>query len=188
MNRLLKWTDHLEEAILTVTMIVMTLAVAAQILCRYVFTMPLDWSEEMAQFCFVWCIYMGASYACMNRKHLKIDAALFLFPKSWRLWVEFLGKVLFLVFAVIVVLASWQHFDRITFVRPQLSPAMRIPMGVAYSAIPLSFGLIIVRLLQDMYRFVRNKEYRQTDILARIAREELSAVTGVEGGDEKAAR
>ncbi len=180
MGRLLKLTDHLEETILTITMVLMTLAVAAQIVCRYVLAMPLDWSEEMARFGFVWCIYMGASYACMNRKHLKIDAALFLFPRAWRPWVEFLGKILFLAFAVILVVCSWQHFYRITFVRPQLSPAMRIPMGIAYGAIPLSFGLMIVRLLQDMRRFFRDKEYRQTDILARIAQEELDDIAVVE--------
>ena len=179
MNRLLKLTDHIEEAILTITMTIMTFAVAVQIICRYVLAMPLDWSEEMARFCFVWCIYMGASYACMNRKHLKIDAALFLFPRVWRPWVEFLGKVLFLVFAVILVSASWDHFYRITFLREQLSPAMRIPMGIAYGAIPLSFGLIIIRLLQDMRRFIRDKEYEQTDILARIAQDELGDVTVV---------
>ena len=185
MSRLLKLTDHIEEAVLTITMIIMTLAVAAQIVCRYILAMPLDWSEEMARFCFVWCIYMGASYACMNRKHLKIDAALFLFPRAWRPWVEFLGKILFLTFAVILVIASWQHFYGITILREQLSPAMRIPMGIAYGAIPLSFGLIIIRLLQDMRRFFRDKEYEQTDILARIAREELDEVVVVEAVEGK---
>lgn len=173
MKHLLKWTDHIEEAILTITMIIMTLAVAVQIVCRYVFALPLDWSEEMARFCFVWCIYMGASLACMRRKHLKIDAALFLFPRGLRPWVELLGKVLFFTFAAILVYASWEHFARITWVRPQISPAMRISMGIAYGAIPLSFGLIMVRLLQDMYKFFRDKEYCDTDVLARIAREEL---------------
>ncbi len=176
MRSLLKFTDHIEEFILTISMIIMTLAVAAQILCRYVLAMPLDWSEEMARFCFVWCIYMGVSYACMNRKHLKIDAALFLFPRAWRPWVEFLGKVLFLAFAVVLVYASWQHFYRITFIREQLSPAMRIPMGVAYGAIPLSFAMVIIRLLQDMAKFIKNKDYKDADILSRIAQEELSEI------------
>lgn len=173
MGVLLKLFDHLEEAILTVVMSAMTIAVTAQIVLRYIFSLPLDWSEELARFSFVWCIYMGASLAVVRRKHLKIDAALFLFPKPCRPWVELLGKVLFLVFALIMVYCSWEHFARITWIRPQLSPAMRIPMGIAYAAIPLSFGLIVCRLLQDMYKFFRDKEYTDTDVLARIAREEL---------------
>jgi len=176
MSKLFKWTDHIEEAVLTVTMAIMTLAVAAQIVCRYIFALPLDWSEEMARFGFVWCIYMGVSYACMNRKHLKIDAALFLFPKKLRPWVELVGKLLFLAFAVIMVYASWEHFYRITIARPQLSPAMRIPMGIAYGAIPFSFAMLIIRLLQDIRKFFVRREYDDTDVLARIAREELNDV------------
>ena len=177
MGLLTKVFDHFEEIILTLTMIVMTVAVAAQIVCRYIFGLPLDWSEEMARFAFIWCIYMGASLATMRRKHLKIDAALFLFPRALRPWVELLGKVLFLAFALILVYASWEHMARITWLRPQLSPAMRSPMGIAYAAIPLSFGLIVIRLLQDMYSFFKNKEYVDTDVLARIAREELEDVS-----------
>lgn len=180
MHQLCKWTDHIEAAILTVSMSIMTIAVAVQIFCRYVIAMPLDWSEELARFSFIWCIYMGVSYACINRKHLKIDAALFLFPRTWRPWVEFLGKILFLLFAAVIVYVSWNHLYRITFIREQLSPAMRIPIGVAYSAIPLSFALVIIRLLQDMAKFFRNKEYLETDFIARLAKEEISDVAVAE--------
>lgn len=180
MHQLFKWTDHIEAAILTVSMAVMTIAVAVQVFCRYVIAMPLDWSEELARFSFIWCIYMGVSYACINRKHLKIDASLFLFPRAWRPWVEFLGKVLFLLFAAVLVYVSWNHLYRITFVREQLSPAMRIPMGVAYGAIPLSFAMVIIRLLQDMSKFFRNREYLDTDVLSRIAKDEMGDVAPVE--------
>ena len=173
MNFLLKLTDHIEETFLAIVMIIMTLAVALQIFFRYVFIMPLDWSEELARFCFVWCIYMGISLACMRRKHLKVDAAVFLFPRVMRPWIELVGKALFFVFAAIVLYCSWQHFARITWIRPQLSPAMRAPMGIAYSAIPLSFGLVLIRLIQDVRKFFRDKEYRNTDVLARIAAEEF---------------
>lgn len=174
MHALIKAFNHIEEAAIVVVVSMMTLAVAAQIVCRYFLSASLDWTEEIARFTFVWCIYMGVSLACMRRKHLKIDAALFLFPRSWRPWVEFLGKVLFLVFALLILYASWEHFYRITWTRPQISPTMRIPMGIAYGAIPLGFGLLVIRLLQDMRRFFRDKEYADTDILDRIARDEAA--------------
>ena len=176
MGLFLKAFDHIEEVILTITISIMTLAVTAQIVCRYLFALPLDWSEELARFSFVWCIYMGASLACLRRKHLKVDAGLFLFPRVLRPWAELLGKLLFLVFAIILVYASWEHLVRITWTRPQLSPAMRISMGLAYAAIPLSFGLIVIRLIQDITKFFRNKEYADTDVLARIAAEELNGI------------
>jgi TRAP-type C4-dicarboxylate transport system permease small subunit len=187
-QRRLKLTDHLEAFVLTVTMTIMTLAVAVQILFRYILSMPLDWSEELARVAFTWCIYMGVSCACINRKHLKIDAALLLFPRRWRPWVEFLGKVLFLFFAAVITYITWQHFYRITFVRPQLLPATGIPVGLVYGVLPLSFGLVIVRLIQDMHRFIRDKEYLQTDVIARLAKEEIENVEGADAVKEKIAK
>jgi TRAP-type C4-dicarboxylate transport system permease small subunit len=168
--------NHIEEIVLSVVMICMTIAVALQISLRYMLAMPLDWSEEVARFAFVWCIYMGASLACMRRKHLKIDAALFLFPRRLRPWMELVGMLAFLFFALVLLYCGWEHFVRITWLRPQVSPAMRISMGFAYAAIPLSFGLMVIHLLQNIYGFFKRKEYTDTDVLSRIAREELENI------------
>ena len=168
--------DNLEEYLLAAGLSIMVLVVAAQILCRYFFDLPLDWSEEVARFTFVWLIYLGASMAIKKRRHLKIDAGLFLFPKKLRPWIELLGKLLFMVFAGILFYDSLQHWQRVTWIRPQTSPALMLSMGYAYGAIPFSFGLMLVRLVQDCLRFFKNREYLDVDVLARIAAEELGDV------------
>ena len=47
---------------------------AMQVVTRYVFKIPLPWSEEMARYLFLWLTWVGASsYATKERKHVSID-------------------------------------------------------------------------------------------------------------------
>jgi len=155
--------DHIEEYFLSLALAVMTIMVIAQILFRYVIEFPLDWSEEIARFLFVWIIYMGASLAIKKHQHLKIEAGLYLFPRRLRPWVGLVGNFLFIAFALVMLYDSIQHLYRISWTRPQVSPALMISMGFAYGAIPVSLALMIFRLIQECSHFFREKIYLDTN-------------------------
>ena len=75
--KVLKWLDaNLEKYLCVVLMSVMTLIIFIQVVARYVFQNSLSWSEELARYIFIWLVYLGISYGCQMRKHIKIDAAL----------------------------------------------------------------------------------------------------------------
>ena len=77
MKKILKWLDdNIELYICVFLMSFMTLLVFVQVVMRYVFNNSLSWSEELARYTFIWLIYIGISYGCKLRKHIKIDAAL----------------------------------------------------------------------------------------------------------------
>ena len=83
MKKILKFlNDYLEETICIILMSVMTIIIFIQVIMRYVMHNSLSWSEELARYCFVWLIYIGVAYGCKLMKHIKIDAALKLFPES----------------------------------------------------------------------------------------------------------
>ena len=95
MKKILKWLDdNIELYICVFLMSFMTLLVFVQVVMRYVFNNSLSWSEELARYTFIWLIYIGISYGCKLRKHIKIDAALYLFPKKVRPYVVLLGDIL----------------------------------------------------------------------------------------------
>ena len=103
--KLLKWLDDkLERNICIVLLTGMTLLIFIQVIMRYIFNNSLSWSEELARYFFIWLIYFGISYGAKIRKHLKIEAFLFFFPKKLRVYVEILGDTLFLAFSVFVII------------------------------------------------------------------------------------
>ena len=56
MKRIFHWLDeNLEEFLLVIGLIAMTLIMGVQVFCRYVLGMSLSWSEELTRYIFIWC-------------------------------------------------------------------------------------------------------------------------------------
>ena len=150
MKKVFVWlNDSLEEFLMVASLILMTLIMGIQVFSRYVLGASLSWSEELARYVFIWLIYIGISYGCKLRKHIKIDAALNLFPKKVRPYIVVLGDILFIVFAVYIVytgtvysLSQMQYNMR--------SPALKIPNEFVYMSTVVGFGLAVIRQIQTI--------------------------------------
>lgn len=146
--KFLKFLDeNFERYICIVLMSSMTLILAVQVFMRYVMRDSLSWSEELARYIFVWLIYIGISYGAQIMKHIKIEAALLLFPMRARPYVELLGDILFLGFALFVVYSSWGIVEK-QLMLGQTSPAIQMPMWMLYSAPTVGFALTAIRQVQ----------------------------------------
>lgn len=67
MKKILHWLDeNLEEFILVIFLIAMTLIMGIQVFCRYVLGMSLSWSEELTRYLFIWCGFLSVSYCSKN--------------------------------------------------------------------------------------------------------------------------
>ena len=106
----------------------MTLILAAQVFMRYVMQASLTWSEELARYIFVWLIYIGISYGAKIMKHIRIEAAVMVLPKRGQRYVEILGDILFLGFALFIVYTSWGIVQK-QLLLGQTSPAIQMPMS-----------------------------------------------------------
>jgi TRAP-type C4-dicarboxylate transport system permease small subunit len=151
----LKWLDdYLEIGICVVLLIFMTSLIFVQVIMRYVFSNSLTWSEELARYVFIWLIYLGISYSCKEIKHIKIESALYLFPKSWRTVVTIVGDVLLTLFAVFIV---YRGLGIVKFQSISRSAALNIPMSYIYSAPVVGFFLVIIRQTQTIVHRIANR-------------------------------
>ena len=63
MKKVLHWLDeNLEEFLLVVFLIAMTLIMGIQVLSRYVLGQSLSWSEEITRYLFIWSGFLSVSY------------------------------------------------------------------------------------------------------------------------------
>ena len=74
--------DHLEEFFMIPLIFAMSIIIFIQVVMRYVFQSSLTWSEELARYMFVWLVYFSVSYTARREKHIRIDAAINLYPKK----------------------------------------------------------------------------------------------------------
>lgn len=150
--KVLKWMDeNLEKCCCVVLMSVMAVIIFIQVVARYVFHNSLSWSEELARYIFIWLVYLGISYGCQMRKHIKIDAALGLFPKKVRKYVVIIGDLVFLFFACYIAYTGLAYSLKQT----RVSSAMSIPFKYVYISTFFGFGFAVIRQIQTILYRIR---------------------------------
>ena len=71
---------RLEEVLAGTGVVLMTIMVFFQVVMRYVFSLPTSWSDEIAQYCMLWSVYLSVSWAVRERAHIRVMNFLNLFP------------------------------------------------------------------------------------------------------------
>ncbi|GAW93799.1 TRAP transporter small permease [Calderihabitans maritimus] len=122
---------------------VMTLITFVQVITRYVFGFSLTWSEEFARYLFIWITFIGGSIAFRRLQLTSINIIVDKLPQKARFWILLVADLLVGVFLVVIVIYGIKLIYSPGVVR-QLSPAMQIPMGIPYIAVPLGGFLMLV--------------------------------------------
>lgn len=145
----LRWLDkYFEEVLLTILSSVMVSVIFLQVVMR-IMNSSLSWSEELARYCFIWLVYIGISYGVKKQRHIKVDVLLVLLKEKGRVILTIIANLLFLFFAVYVMIYGYDIASRLLAFGQQ-SPALHIPMGLVYMATPVGMGLTVIRIIQNL--------------------------------------
>ena len=72
-SKFLDVLEKVEKAILAVTVGIMVIIIAYQVIMRYIFAHANSWSEELARYLFIYDVMIGAAIAIRRNSHLQID-------------------------------------------------------------------------------------------------------------------
>jgi TRAP-type C4-dicarboxylate transport system permease small subunit len=153
--------DNLEKILVIFLLGAMSLIIGYQVVMRYVMRASLSWSEEVARYMFIWLTYIGISYGVKTNRHIKVDAAMYIFPKKTRKYVIILGNILFLGFALLITKNSASVSAKILSLG-QASPAVGVPMGFVYMAPLVGFAMVSFRLVQSIYFEIKSLKGDET--------------------------
>ena len=141
---------------ISVVMVVVTLA---QVFFRYVLAAPLPWSEELARYCFVWIVFLGAAIGLERGIHLGVDIFVNLLPPRLRTGLEVLSNAMIGCFAAAIIYAS---LPVIGMNMLQRSPAIGVQMSWIYIAIPVSMALVFLICVERIVRTLRGRAEQNT--------------------------
>ncbi len=147
--------EHLEEFFIIPLMFAMSIIIFIQVIMRYVFQNSLTWSEELARYMFVWLVYFAVSFTARREKHIRIDAAINLYPKKIRPYIEILSEIIVLAFSVFIAITGVTVFQKITW-SGQISPASGLPMQFVYVAPLVGFVLTAIRQIECIIKRIKN--------------------------------
>ncbi|MDL2263905.1 TRAP transporter small permease [Synergistaceae bacterium OttesenSCG-928-I11] len=143
-----KIIQNLDEYVLMAMLSASTLLIFFQVIMRYIFKDSLSWSEELARYMYVWQTWIASSYAVKMGRHLRITSMVDKAKGRTRVWFELLVIALWFGFSVFLCFKAAELCHMI-FEQEQTSPAMNIPMWLAYMAVPTGTALMAARLVQQ---------------------------------------
>ena len=163
MKKAIHWLDnYLEEFLMVLFLIAMTLIMGIQVFSRYILGMSLSWSEEITRYLFIWSAFLSVSLCTKKCISIKIDQFIQMFPKRGKS----MFKVLNLTVEFVYLIPYAFLYLKATIESGQVSPACGIPMYYVQSAPFICFIITAFRIAQRWvgeWRIVLNKDKKSLE-------------------------
>ncbi len=149
-NKVLNVIDVIIKYVLVILVAVLSVLGIYQVIGRALGRAP-AWTEESIRFLFVWASCVGAAIGVKEHIHIGIDVLVNLLPKLGRKVVAIIVQLILCCFDVFLLRAGSMIVQK-TMNQP--SPAMRLPMGYVYLAIPVLGGLGLFYSIREIVKIV----------------------------------
>ena len=137
---------------------VVILSVTYGVGMRYLFGDPPVWINEVSSIGFTWMVFLGASAAYKRKMHIGIDLLVNRLPPGIRriflLAAQLVLSVFFGYMVVYGVIFSIESYAQPTSI-------MRLPNTVFYSAVPVSFALMLFYQVGNLWAHFQAREEKQ---------------------------
>ncbi len=171
-----RFTNSLEETLITVFLLLMTVITFANVVARYVFNDNILWALETTVFLFAWMVLLGACYAVKMSLHLGVDIVLVNVSRPVRRAFGLFAVLTGLAFSVLLLVGSWDYWypfaTRRAFLEVNDVPMPgflqfladwmnegelyeKIPKFIPYAVLPVSMALMTWRFLHAGIRILR---------------------------------
>ena len=159
-----------EKTVTWIAFAIMLALLLIQVICRYVFHMPLAWAEELVRYTYIGVSFVGAIVAVRERSHISIDILPSLLQskikdeKKKEFWMEALDIFANIVqFVFFVVLSKWMIEYNIDLeVKAQITTANQWQMWIMCLPVTISCVLMafhaLLNTLEDIINVIAIKK------------------------------
>jgi TRAP-type C4-dicarboxylate transport system permease small subunit len=154
--------NNVEEVVLTALFVLMVVVCFLQVIARFILSISLSWSEALLCACLVWTVCLAASAAFKRKSHLGVDFLTSLLPPKAKKGVTLATYLVCIAFHVILIYVAVKLVGRQIHTK-QIIVSLEIPIAYVTAAIPVGFGLSIIRIIQvivDDYILPKDAEDR----------------------------
>lgn len=131
---------------------VMTAAVFAQVVLRYLGLAGIDGIEEIPRYLFVWLIMFGAAAAMWRNEHTVLDYFVNRFGPRIRATVAILVNMLgIFLFGYLI----WLSVTLVPNAALQTSPGLGLSLDWVFAAVPVGGAMMIVPMVRNIFLAAR---------------------------------
>jgi TRAP-type C4-dicarboxylate transport system permease small subunit len=156
MRNLKKSVDRIIE-FLTCTLFVVMVAVASwQVLSRFILKSPSTFTEELLRYSLIWLAMLAAAYVVGKNQHIAITFLRDRLVENSKITLDIVIQSIFLLFAAVIMVYGGGRAVSLTM--GQISPALHLPMGLVYLALPLSGVFILFYSTTNIIELLNKKK------------------------------
>ena len=141
-----KWA----HAFVIITYSYFCLIIMIEVIRRYVFGDSSAWGEMTARYAFVYMTYIAVAESVRQKKHIRVDLIDRLVSVKKLKWIKIYSDFLTVVISVLVIYYSIELM-KLQIMVGIVMTAADINMAFAQAALPLGWGLILIRLAQNWF-------------------------------------
>lgn len=159
-NLLTYINENFEKFFLVAGLLAIIFTITFQTLYRYVIVYFFEnassavWTEEISRYIFIWISYLALSVAITKRSSIRVDIIYDKLSERWQNISWIVVDLCFLLLTVILCITGWDQIERL-LKYPQFTTALHMPYLIPYLILPLGFGLMSIRLIQDIVKQCR---------------------------------
>ncbi|MFC6977115.1 TRAP transporter small permease [Halomicroarcula sp. GCM10025709] len=147
--------EHLERYLLLSIYVYIIAIIGIEVFRRFVLNNASIWGEETARFMFIYLTWIGASWGVHKRLHIRIDILHQYVSERTTGLLYILGDIVMLAFVVVAI--QWTIPQLQTLLEfGGATQALRVNKIYFQVAVPIGMGLLTVRILQALYRDVKD--------------------------------
>ncbi len=149
-----KSVDRVIEFLTCALFLVMIAIASWQVLSRFILKNPSTFTEELLRYSLIWLAMLATAYVVGKSEHIAITYLRDSLDEESRYKLDIVIQAFFLLFSATIMVYGGAKAVSLTM--DQISPALHLPMGYVYLALPLSGVFILfyssVNILQILSR------------------------------------
>ena len=151
-DKIVKYSGYLASALF----IAIGFIVSYEVIMRYLFNSPTIWVNEVSRFLQIWATYLALTYSFHKQDFIRITVIYDRLNQTGKKILDFISFIFIIIFSCFVVYYGWLiAYDSLKVGRTS-STILDVPSFLTELAIPLCFAFLVIRVILEAIRYIRN--------------------------------
>ena len=163
-SRMITWWDSVEKWIAGMLIAFALVLSFYSVISRYIFHWSLDWSDEIAVYAVIWCIFFGISSLIKTDEHVRVDLFIQRFSDKRKNILHFYHALLALAFLLVVAWGGYLMVKKAHATLIISESHLKFPMYLPFLIMPLGGVILSFRMVERL--FMLGKRLKGEKVLA----------------------
>lgn len=158
MNQFVRILEKIQMTVGVISLSIFFVVIVVQIVTRHL-GISVIWTEEVANYSFIWAMFMGAAVMVNKREHFSFDFLQRKFKAKKLLYLNIFNDLVLILFNIAIFYYGIQVVQR--FWNYNWAALQQMKMGYVWISIPIMAGTMIIYSLSHLKQHVHSLKAKE---------------------------